>query len=97
MFARIVMVEADPEKIDEGISIFKERAFPIAKQSDGFKAAILLVDREVGRSLGISLWDTEEALEATEQALQAVRKDAVAASEGSAPKVDRYEVVVFEQ
>lgn len=61
------------------------------------KGAILLVDRESGDAIAITLWEDEQALRASEEAANALRADA-ADRMGAAqvPTVARYEVAVFE-
>jgi heme-degrading monooxygenase HmoA len=96
MYARVSTVHGSPENVDEGIQQFRDGALPVVQQAQGFKGALLLVDRHSGNGLGISLWDTEENMNATEEAVRGVREEATRAMGGDAPTVDRYEVPIFE-
>ncbi|CAN5246033.1 hypothetical protein BH20ACT24_BH20ACT24_04280 [soil metagenome] len=97
MYARHVVIHGSPEKIDEGIRSVRERVLPVLKECAGFKGQLLLVDRNRGEAIGISLWDTEENMRASEEKVRATRQqaaDEVGAS--SAPDVSLYELPVFE-
>lgn len=97
MYARHVTVQGSPDKIDEGIRSVRESVLPVLRECAGFKGQLLLVDRDKGQAIGISLWDTEENMRASEQKVQPVRQhtaDQVEAS--SAPDVALYELPVFE-
>jgi hypothetical protein len=58
----------------------------------------LLIDRESGNALAITLWEDEAAMRASEERANELRR--AAAEELGAvepPRVDRYEVAVFEK
>jgi heme-degrading monooxygenase HmoA len=96
MYSRVTTVHGDPAKADDAIQAFRDRALPVVREAAGFKGSILLVDRTTGVGLGISLWESEEAMQATESAVSAIRDANAAAMGADAPSVDRYEVAVFE-
>lgn len=97
MFARASTIVGSREKVDETASVLESQVLPQIAQLDGFSGVLGLVDRETGTSLVITLWETQEALHASEEA--AIKLRAEAAKElGSAgtPAVNRYEVVLQE-
>jgi heme-degrading monooxygenase HmoA len=65
MFTRVVSVQAQLDKLDEGIAICRSLE-PLWQQQRGFRHADLLVDRSTGKIMTISLWETRADLEATE-------------------------------
>jgi formylmethanofuran dehydrogenase subunit E len=67
---------------------------PFAK--DDGKGAVLLVDRQSGKALAITLWEDEEAMRRSEERANALRADAAAQMGAQAPTVERYEVAIFE-
>lgn len=96
MYARVTELTGSPADIDAGIADFRKDVVPFT-HAQGGKGAILLVDRATGRALAMTLWHDEQALEASEEAGNALRAQALedmGATE--APSVDRYEVAVFE-
>ena len=98
MYARHVTVHGSPEHLDEGIASVRDSVLPVLKQCAGFKGQLLLVDRNKGEAIGISLWDSEANMLASEEKVAAARQqtaDNVQAS--SAPEVVLYELPIFEQ
>ena len=93
MHARITRVEGSPEQLEDGIANVTGAVIPAAKGMAGFAGAYFLADRSSGTMLGITLWDSEEALRASEEAAEALRRGAASASGGQIASVERYEVV----
>ena len=70
MYARVAFFEDhDPAQIDELIRRLDERSRRHAELLPESKAFLTLVDREAGKSIGITFFDTLEGLEASESAL----------------------------
>jgi len=63
---------------------------------DGFKGLIALGDRQSGKTLGITLWESEEAMRASEEAANLMRSESAEASGEQIAGVERYEVGLFE-
>jgi hypothetical protein len=96
MHARVTTLEGPPERVDDGISHVREQVLPQLQRMDGFKGFIALSDRQSGKLLGVALWENEEALRATEEAVAGVRRGAAEATGGAVASVEQYEVTVFE-
>ena len=96
MHARVSILEGPPDKIDEGLHQVRERVVPQAKQLDGFKGMIALGDRQSGKLLGITFWESEEAMRASEEEGSRLRSETAEASEEEITGVERYEVGFFE-
>ncbi len=96
MFARVTTFRGSPERIEEGARIFREQVIPWLRDATGFRGWIVLLDREKGRSMGITFWATEEAA-ADSAASGGLLRDTVAASvEATMESLDLYEVAVVE-
>ena len=94
MFARVSTYQGPPELIDEGIRIAEEQILPQARQLDGFKGVYALVDRQSGKQLTITLWESEEAMRASEQAANRLRSEDAEAAGATVLSVERFEVVL---
>jgi hypothetical protein len=95
MYARVTTISGSPTDADAGIENFRANVVPFAR--DQGKGAILLVDRQSGEAVAITLWEDEQALRATEESANALRADAAGEmGAAQAPTVGRYEVAVFE-
>ena len=66
MFARVTIAQVLPGKEDEAIGIFRDSVVPAAKEQKGHKGHYLLSDRKSGKSISISLWETEADMTAGE-------------------------------
>jgi heme-degrading monooxygenase HmoA len=96
MFARVSTFQGSPDQTAEGIRITRERILPLARLQDGFKGIYLLFDRESGRSLAITLWETEEDMKASEDAALRARTESAEAAGEIILGVERYEVALQE-
>jgi heme-degrading monooxygenase HmoA len=96
MHARVTTINGSSDQVDAGISNFRENVVAFA-HGEGGKGSLLLVDRQAGKVMAITLWESEDALLASEEKANQLR--AQAAEQGGAsqaPTVERYEVAVFE-
>jgi heme-degrading monooxygenase HmoA len=92
MFARVTTVQAPPDRIEESARVAREQALPAMQGRSGFKGMYYLVDRENGRGLGITLWETEEDLLATEEQAKKMRATLVERGASGLPTARVYEV-----
>jgi hypothetical protein len=97
MHARVTTVAGSPDAAENGIANFRENVLPMIRETGG-SGAILLIDRETGQGMAITLWPDEDTMRASDERANELRRDAaeqmgVTAQE---PRVDRYEVAVFE-
>jgi heme-degrading monooxygenase HmoA len=67
MFARLTMVQIKVDKMDEAIKIYEDSVIPAAKLQKGFKGAYLLTDRDTGKGISCTLWDSKDDAIANEQ------------------------------
>ena len=96
MHARLTTLEATPDRMDDVTREVQEHVLPQLQQLDGFKGFIALRDRVGGRLRGVALWESEEALRATDEAAARIRGGVAEATGGTVASVENYEVVVFE-
>jgi heme-degrading monooxygenase HmoA len=92
MFARIGTWQGSRDDLERWIARAREQVKPSVERDPGLKAAYWLVDRESGRGLIITLWESAEAMRASEDA-RAQRQTATSAATGATVTTDRYEVV----
>ncbi|GAC1513506.1 MAG: hypothetical protein NVS1B3_17990 [Candidatus Dormibacteraceae bacterium] len=66
------------------------------KQVEGFLGALLLTDKETGNSLGLTFWQNEQTLKASEEVANRFRRDGASTiGATSAPTVERFEVLYY--
>ena len=97
MHARVsIITGGDPDQADRGIANFRDQVAPWVREQGG-KGSIMLVDRETGGGMAITLWEDEEAMRASDEKADQLRRDAAdEMGSTSAPRVERYEVAVFD-
>jgi len=93
MHARVTHSKGDPAKADEAIRMIKETVIPNAKKLAGFKGGYWLFDRKNGVGLGVTLFESEAAVQASEEAAKKLREGAAATGVVQITGVERYEVI----
>ena len=96
MHARVTTLEVPPDRIDDAARHVQERVLPQLSQMEGYKGFVALGSRQSGKLQGVSFWESEEALRATDEAVVSVREGAAEASGGTVVSVEEYEVFVNE-
>ncbi len=61
MFARVVTTQGKPERMEEGIRAYREMLLPEIKKMKGFKQSYLMVNRQSGKAIGISIFENEDS------------------------------------
>ncbi len=97
MFARVSILEGSAEGADEATRIARERLVPALRDVEGFAGMLLLDDRSTGKSMGITFWQTEEALKASEDAATGMRTETAEETASKIVGVERYEVRLDER
>ena len=67
---------------------------PAARNMKGFQRGYFLVDRKTGKGMSVALWDTENDMRASEEAVDRLRAQIATASGAQIVSVERYEVAV---
>jgi quinol monooxygenase YgiN len=94
VYARSTTVQAQPGFIDAGIAHMRDKTMPALQAIDGFVGLSLLVDRESGRCIATSAWESEEAMRATTEQVRPIRDSAVQVFGGPAT-IDEWEIAVL--
>jgi heme-degrading monooxygenase HmoA len=95
VYARVSEVTGPSDGIDAGIAQYRDAVLPAVQAMPGFQRAYLLVDRDNGRSLSITVWESEDAMRSSEEAADRMRTEVVASMAAQAT-VSRYEIAVVE-
>jgi heme-degrading monooxygenase HmoA len=96
MHARVSTLEGPSDEMDEGLSQVREHVLPLLQQQDGFKGFIALGNRQSGELIGVSFWDSEKAMQDSEELGDRTRSDTAEATSDTIADVERYEVGLFE-
>jgi heme-degrading monooxygenase HmoA len=96
MHARMSTLEGTTDEMDEGLRDVREHIMPQLKQQDGFKGFIALGNSNSGELIGITFWESEQAMQASEEVGDRMRSDTAEATGEAIEDVERYEVGLFE-
>ena len=96
MHARMTTMEGSSERLDEGLREIKEDVLPQLQQQDGFKGFVVFDNRQSGELIGFSLWESEQAMQASEEAGDRTRRESAQTMGDTIAGVERYEVALFE-
>ncbi|HEY7345121.1 MAG TPA: hypothetical protein VH620_06140 [Gaiella sp.] len=73
MYARVATFESDPSKVDDAIALVRGQV-DSGETPQGLEGAkmLMLVNRESGKGVGVTLFETEEAMRRGDEALNAM-------------------------
>jgi len=91
MFARVSTYRAADAGADKMLEGFQSVTEPL-EQMDGFSHAYFLVDRDSGKAMSITVWESEQALSASVAKADELRKQGSEAGGGSIESVEQYEI-----
>jgi serine phosphatase RsbU (regulator of sigma subunit) len=95
VFARIsTFYTADPSPHFEPELIHRlmVRVLEVLNQMDGYEGSYFFVDHKSGKAITISLWESEEAMQRTEEALRPLSKEVAEDISGNVVDVEHFEV-----
>lgn len=90
MFARVSRYQADPDRLVKGF----ERTVEPLEQMDGFVRAYFFDDRDSGRAMTLTLWETEAARSASSEWARKAREHAAHDADATIESVENYEVTL---
>lgn len=93
MHARVAAFAGDMSKIDDLIGTIRER-MSAGEDIPGAKRFLMLIDREGGTSLGITFFDSEEAIRAAEPIFERMGDEVPEELRGRRTSVEAYEVAI---
>jgi heme-degrading monooxygenase HmoA len=97
MFGRVTTMQGPPDRAHEFVLHLEDQVLPEARRMAGFKGLLSLLDPSTGRGMTISLWESEVAMRASEEAADRLRGVTARAMGGEVHSVERYEVVIDER
>jgi hypothetical protein len=76
MYARVATFESDPSRVDDAISLVRDEVQ--GETPAGLEGAkmLMLINRETGKGLGVTLFESEEAMRRGDGALNAMNPGA---------------------
>ena len=95
MHARASTMTGDPAKVDEASTLLENELYGQLEEVDGFRGVVALGQRDSGKTLVVTFWNSEDAMSASEERANQMRSEAAAELGASAPEVERFEVLFY--
>src|ERR1700750_3144751 len=90
---RLTRMDMDPPRIEDTVECFGATVVPRLADARGFCGALLLVDRDTGRSISETMWASRKALAASRGEAAAVRVETVQSTGALIRAVEEYDLV----
>ena len=94
MHARSNTIMGNPQTMDEGIAYVRDEVVPLLSGMAGFVGASILCERDTGRCIATTAWESQDAMRASEAGVQASRARAAEIFHG-APEVREWEIALM--
>jgi Antibiotic biosynthesis monooxygenase len=95
VYARTTTIQADRSKVEDGIANVRDQVFPAVTAMDGCAGMSLLVDRESGRCIATTSWESEAAMRASAEQVKPLRTSAEQSLGATSTEVATWEVAVM--
>ncbi|WP_327093811.1 antibiotic biosynthesis monooxygenase [Nocardia vinacea] len=95
MYARSTTIQAQPSAIDAGIAHVRDEVMPAVEDIPGCVGLSLLVDRQSGRCIVTTSWETEDAMNRSADRVRPIRDRAAAAFGGGGTQIEQWEIAVL--
>ena len=94
MYARSTTMRIEPTAVDDLVSVVGEEILPMVTQQQGCVGLSLLVDRDSGRCITTSAWDSADAMQGSAERVRESR-ERLALRFGTTAEVQQWEVAVL--
>jgi heme-degrading monooxygenase HmoA len=94
MYARSTTVHGNPQSLDNAIAYLRDKVMPAVLGLDGYVGLSMLCDRDSGRCIATTAWETEEAMHDSEGPLHVLRQRYAEIAGGRRPEVQEWEIAV---
>jgi heme-degrading monooxygenase HmoA len=94
MYARSTTVRGNPQNLDDAIAYLRDEAMPVIQEMPGCIGLSMMCDRDSGRCIATTAWETEEAMHNSEGGVHDMRQR-FASMLGGSPEVQEWEIGVL--
>jgi hypothetical protein len=94
--SRVNFLQVEPDRIGDVARAVREIVHPGIRDQAGYVGYIVLGGRETGRALGVTLWASDEAREASDAKARQIRPRLEQETGGTMRAVEQYDVLFFD-
>lgn len=95
MHARATTLRVGQDVAEDAIDQYRS-SLATFRGIEGNRGAFLLVDRASGRGVGVTLWESEQAMADSREQADQLRQQAAEQARGQIESVDEYEIAVWD-
>ena len=95
MYARSTTVRGNPQSVDDTVAYMRDEVMPAIQQMDGCIGLSMMCDRETGRCIATTAWESEEAMHNSESGVHTMRMRMAEKMGADLPEVLEWEIAVL--
>ena len=95
VYARATTIQAQSSSIDIGIAHVRDEVMPALQEVDGCTGISLLVDRQSGRCIATTSWESDETMRGSAERVKPIRDRLAETLGGNIEKVEQWEIAVL--
>jgi hypothetical protein len=96
MFSRVNFLQTTPDRMPDVARVVRDVVHPGIRDEAGYAGYIVLGNRETGRALGVTLWESGEARETSDSKARTIRPIVERETGGTMESVEQYEVLFYD-
>jgi len=95
MYARSTTVRGNPQSVDDTVTYMRDEVMPAIQQMDGCIGLSMMCDRDSGRCIATTAWESEEAMHNSESGVHTMRMRMSEMMGADSPQVQEWEIAVL--
>jgi heme-degrading monooxygenase HmoA len=95
MYARSTTVRGNSQSVDDAVAYVRDEVMPAIQQMDGCIGLSLMCDRDSGRCIATTAWESEEAMHNSESGVHDMRMRMAQMMGSDSPQVQEWEIAVL--
>lgn len=96
MFSRVNFLQTTPARIPDVARVVRDVVHPGISGEAGYAGYIVLGNRETGRAIGVTLWESGESRETSDARARQIRPIVERETGGTMEAVEQYEVLFYD-
>jgi hypothetical protein len=96
MFSRVNFLQTTPERIPDVARVVHDVVHPGIRDEAGYVGYMVLGNRDTGRAIGVTLWESGEARETSDAKARQIRPTVERETGGTMEAVEQYEVLFYD-
>jgi Antibiotic biosynthesis monooxygenase len=96
MFSRVNFLQTTPDRLADVGRVVRDVVHPGIRDEPGYVGYVVLGNHDTGRALGVTLWESGAAREASDSTARQIRPIVERETGGTMQSVEQYEVLFYD-